>query len=503
MLQVPSPAGLELLVKLVIPMLLAAAAMAAKSPFPSAGRSSDVRAIVLAAGVAVTGLTSSVATYLYLRPTAEEIAAVRLSSGDGHRTSFAAEVEHRPDVYGLFSLDSASASPRLEFLRTKETPPHLWIEKVVGSRWGTARLEPRPQPARDWSELRPAPPEDSTGEVWLRWRGWPRVDLRTGIRMSEPVADWSVSPDGAFAVASTYIRSPGILPTFHADRLDRGTYAVDLWRGNSAPRRLVDDLPLPPRILVLTQRSVTLLVHGQSYSRGRLKTAGVLPTQRRDGVRTVAQASADGFVRATSYAPTPLLSAVTRCDLVSLKCEPWRVESGERSAIRPEAFRRELDSSTLKAFLPLPPCPGCASDSDRPYLLSDGRVVRIALLGSVPDWDARLWAYDVEGRETASTSLGNVRMTRFAGELSGDEIAFIWRARYGRSVLSEPVGGWTLEAWNTSTGQRRRLAEEIATFPSVDDDASTIFLDREGRLVVPAIDGVRVLAQLGYPLPIP
>ena len=29
-----------------------------------------------------------------------------------------------------------------------------------------------------------------------------------------------------------------------------------------------------------------------------------------------------------------------------------------------------------------------------------------------------------------------------------------------------------------------------------------IFLDRNGRLVVPAVDGVRVLAQLGYPLPL-
>lgn len=33
-------------------------------------------------------------------------------------------------------------------------------------------------------------------------------------------------------------------------------------------------------------------------------------------------------------------------------------------------------------------------------------------------------------------------------------------------------------------------------------DASMIFLDRNGRMVVPAVDGVRVLAQLAYPLPV-
>jgi hypothetical protein len=29
-----------------------------------------------------------------------------------------------------------------------------------------------------------------------------------------------------------------------------------------------------------------------------------------------------------------------------------------------------------------------------------------------------------------------------------------------------------------------------------------IFLDRQGRMGVPAVDGVCVLAQLGYPLPV-
>ena len=67
---------------------------------------------------------------------------------------------------------------------------------------------------------------------------------------------------------------------------------------------------------------------------------------------------------------------------------------------------------------------------------------------------------------------------------------------------SDPVFGWTLDAWNPGTGERRRLADDLARFPSAEHDASMIFLDRNGRLVVPAVDGVRVLAQLGYPLPV-
>lgn len=119
----------------------------------------------------------------------------------------------------------------------------------------------------------------------------------------------------------------------------------------------------------------------------------------------------------------------------------------------------------------------------------------------MPNWESRLSAYDAEGRETAVTSLGNVRQTRFAGELDDGTVAILWRVPYAYVSLTNPVFGWTLDSWNPTTGERHRLADDVATFPSSQNDASMIFLDRRGRLVVPAVDGVRVLGQLGYPLP--
>ncbi len=146
----------------------------------------------------------------------------------------------------------------------------------------------------------------------------------------------------------------------------------------------------------------------------------------------------------------------------------------------------------------LPPCEGCSPYSDFPYLLRDGRVVRLSLLGRMPNWDSRLTAYDVDGRETAATSLGNVRLTRFAGELDDGTVAIAWRVGYGSFWLPAPVFGWTLDAWNPSTGERRRLADDVGTFPCAENDASMIFLDRSGRMVAPEVGGVRVLAQLKY-----
>ena len=145
---------------------------------------------------------------------------------------------------------------------------------------------------------------------------------------------------------------------------------------------------------------------------------------------------------------------------------------------------------------PLPVCKGCSPYSDFAYLLRDGRVVRLSLLGAMPLWNSRLTAFDPEGRQTAQTDLGNVRLTRFAGELDDGTVAIAWRAQYANRAQLEPVFGWTLIAWNPATGARRRLATDLASLPSAENDASMIFLDRQGRLVAPAVEGLRVVAEL-------
>ena len=93
-----------------------------------------------------------------------------------------------------------------------------------------------------------------------------------------------------------------------------------------------------------------------------------------------------------------------------------------------------------------------------------------------------------------------MRLTQFAGELDDGSVAIAWRSQYGRFPTA-PLFGWTLDSWNPRTGERRRLADDLGTFPSSENDASMIFLDRRFRLVVPTVGGVRVLAQLKYSLP--
>ena len=118
---------------------------------------------------------------------------------------------------------------------------------------------------------------------------------------------------------------------------------------------------------------------------------------------------------------------------------------------------------------------GCSPYSDFAYPLRDGRVVRLSLLGAMPIWNSRLTAFDPDGRQTAQTDLGNVRLTRFAGELDDGTVAIAWRAQYANRAHLEPVFGWTLIAWNPATGNRRRLAADLATFPSAENDASMMY----------------------------
>lgn len=246
---------------------------------------------------------------------------------------------------------------------------------------------------------------------------------------------------------------------------------------------------MTPRILELTESSVRLLVFGQPSGQGKRDT--------RNGI-------------ACSAPPGPAQLGTTTCDLAQMKCEPWRMretslarslQAGAQLLVGGMDSWSLLDSNSLETLATLPQCEACMGGSDFVHTLRDGRILRLSLLGSMPNWDSRLAAYDADGRETAASSLGNVRLTRFAGELDDGTVAIAWRADYGSFWLPAPVFGWTLDSWNPATGERRRLADDIATFPSSENDASMIFLDRNGRMVVPAVDGVRVLAQLAYPLP--
>ncbi len=486
--QVPAPVGLEVLEKRTSLLTLLTLGIAACSPGKRARRGFDLRMIVLVSGFLSAGALLFYGVHAYLQPSLGDIDRVLGTTGDAKGTSFAASLQGRPDLYGLFSLQYASGTPRLAVVRPIGTPIDSLIEKVVPTGFGSARLEPQPDFGRISSERR-APPLDESFEVWFRLKGWPRLDLPSGIRIHDVPYDWAVSPSGSFAVASTYSDSFAVPSQYGLPRQDRGTAAVRVWRRWSGPRTLIEGLPMTPRILELTESSVRLLVFGQPSSQGQFDA--------RNGI-------------ACSAAPGPAQLGTTTCDLTQMKCEPWQmrapdfartVQAGPRLLVGGMGSWSLLDPISLETVATLPRCETCTVGADLVHLLRDGRILRLSLLGRVPNWDSRLTAYDVDGRETAATSLGNVRLTRFAGELDDGTLVILWRAHYAYS-FTEPIFGWTLDSWNPRTGERRRLADDLGTFPCSENDASMIFLDRNGRMVVPAVDGVRALARLGYPLPV-
>lgn len=485
--EIPAPAGLEMLEKKALILALLTIGVAACSPGNWGGRGFDLRMVACVAGLLFAGALLHFGTSSYLRPGLDDIDRVLGTSGDADGTSFAASLQGRPDLYGLFSLQVASGTPRLEVVRPIGTSIDQMIEKVVPTWFGSARLEPRPDFVRSSAGLR-APPLEESFELWFRLNGWPRLDLPSGIRIQEVPYDWAVSPSGSFAVVSTFSSSFAAAASSGLPLQTRGSAAVRVWSRWARPRTLIEGLSMTPRILDLTESSVRLLVFGEPSGQGKLDT--------RNGI-------------ACSAPPGPAQLGTTTCDLSRMKCEPWRmreptlassVRAGARLLVGGMNSWSLQDSNSLETLATLPRCEACMGVSDFVHTLRDGRILRLSLLGSMPNWDSRLTAYDVDGRETAVTSLGNVRLTRFAGELDDGTVAIAWRADYGSFWLPAPVFGWTLDSWNPATGERRRLTDDIATFPSSENDASMIFLDRSGRMVVPAVDGVRVLAQLGYPL---
>jgi cytochrome bd-type quinol oxidase subunit 2 len=120
-------------------------------------RGTDLRTLSLVVGFVLIGWLICFGTDRYLRPTGWEIDRILHTSGDAQGTTFAAALDGREDIYGLFSLDYVSATPRLELVRPLGTYVEFLIEKTTQTRFGTARLEPRPELKNRWSELLPPP----------------------------------------------------------------------------------------------------------------------------------------------------------------------------------------------------------------------------------------------------------------------------------------------------------------------------------------------------------
>ena len=121
------------------------------------------------------------------RPGVDDIERILVTHGDGAQTTFAASLKERTGVYGLFSLEYASGTPRLEAVRPVGPSIDYLIEKVVSTTAASARLEPRSEPERNWFSTAAAPMPRVFREVWLRRNAWPRTD--SSNRAAPPGAD--------------------------------------------------------------------------------------------------------------------------------------------------------------------------------------------------------------------------------------------------------------------------------------------------------------------------
>ncbi|MEO8274931.1 MAG: hypothetical protein ABI639_01855 [Thermoanaerobaculia bacterium] len=481
LLDIPTLSGVEKLEKWTLLAILTAIALAALTPRRTTILGMGAPTLVLAASLFCAGPLMTWNVHSYLNPDLDEIERVLLTTGDTDGTTFVGALDDRPDLYGIWSLPNVSATPRLEVVRPIGASINELVERVRHTWLGTATLEPK---LEGQSRFNPGglwlPPLDSSVEVRIRTFGWPGIAFRPGLRLGLPIYDWAVAPEGTFAVTSGFEEPSPLSQDSGPGRQPNPTATVRLWRRDGTYLTLLDNLPMAPRILELTQNALRLVVYGQASSQG-------------------------GFGAACFAAQGPNSLGVTACDLRRMTCEPWTmrpdiggrwIRAGKRLLLGggPAVL---LDSRTLETVATFPVFSGSSGDSDLFYQLTNGRVVRLSLLGKMPDWDSRLTGYDSAGRETKATSLGNVRMTRFAGELDDGTVAIAWRARYGYAQL--PVFGWTLDSWNPSSGERRRLADDVGVFPSADSDASIIMTDRKHHLIVPAAGGVRTLATLRQP----
>ena len=106
-------------------------------------------------------------------------------------TTFAALLESRPDIYGVFSLEYASATPRLAFVRTLVGRGRILLERVAFPvRHGATRSAA----ASEREGVAKPAAAGKVVELWIRLRWWPWTDLRPGLRIGAPVFDWAVAP---------------------------------------------------------------------------------------------------------------------------------------------------------------------------------------------------------------------------------------------------------------------------------------------------------------------
>lgn len=490
--RVPAPVGLERFEKLAILGALVTLLIAALPRGAAASRGFDPRALILGLGFCVSALLAAEFARGYLHPKPADLLEVLAAQNFGSQTVLAAKVRGRPDLQGLYVLPNASDSLRLSWVRPIGTWAQDLPRRIVATSWGSAHLEPEPAPRSSPGGQHEGSPETRWRELWVHIALPFRFDLPTGIRAREDVFDWALLPGAQALVASTREPLPATgTPPAGQWRPSSATYAIGLWRVSwlmPEPRALLSNLPLPPRILEVSRRSLRLLIAGESYSRGRLRST--VATERNRGVASAI------------WGDAPQYLGTTQCDLASFTCAPWKTvpgsyvavsADGNRLVARRAASLDVLDTRTMEVLHSVPvavPPRNQAPASKQVLLLDDGRLVEFALTGRMPDWIARVTAYDSTGHLAGVLELGNVRLLRYAGDLGDRTIAVAWRKHYSYSLTRSPVFGWTIESWNPTTGERRRLADDIATLPSREEDPSRVFLDRSGRLVTPTPHGL-------------
>ncbi len=465
---IPAPRGLEALEKWSLLALLLTLGCAALVRREAAGPITDARTAMLLAGLSLASGFAFQFTNWYLDPPISAIGQVRQMEGRSRGTTFAASLDHRPDLYGLFTIENASAPVRLAFVRPVEPYVDDLIEEYHSTRFGNAYLIPRTEAPWEMfpNERASAPP---FVRLWVRSSRWPHFVLPTGIRIATPVRDWAISADSRLVVTSTYDQPPG-RTRYIEDFGDTATYAVKVWRVGRSPRTLLDDLPSAPQIVSLTGNSVSLL---------------------RDSARQ------GGFGRSTSWIADTCQLPAGPCKSTPARHGPWFPYStlGNRLLFGTYGNWTVMDAETEAPIFHLTRCGDCSSDSTSAVLLRGGGLAQCSLRGRMPDWETRLTAYDERGTEVVATSLGSVRLARLAGELEDGTVAVAWRRDYGHWRWETPLPGWTLDAWDPRTGARRRLADDLSTLPGGEQGTSPIFLDRDGRLVTPTTSGLRVLVD--------
>jgi hypothetical protein len=509
--QVSAQAGLERAEKLAALYLALALVTAAVGAGFATRASVDSRGPAWTTAALLVGWAIWSFCFDYIRPAPREIERVLHARGTPRGTILGTTTKGRPDLWAIFALPNASSTPKLALVRPTE-PTFEGATEIPGV-WplGYTRLEPSP-PVRDSAsraarrDRSPLVEASASFEPWFRSPWWPGLDVRTGIELPFTTQDWRLLFPGTSALASVYVASPNPLPWESHCGLP-GTFKVVLAHAFRAPKVLVDDLPISPRIESVDHGIARLVAQGPLQARGALKMRPLHAVNGKRERLPIGGVSSREIIATTSCAPLRSVAVTTSCDLRRLTCEPWAEPDDSRALLPTEPAPRSRRGDTPRGG-PKPSKVGTdllpkdlripSPEADRFYFREDGTTVRISLTGRMPNWNLQLRGYDRSGALTAQSSLGRVRMCKFAGDLGGDLVAIAWRREYLHRFM-QPSPGWTLESWNTRTGARRELADDVSVLPSSERDSSFVLLDRDNYLVVPYMSGVRRLTRLLAP----